>query len=165
MTIRRALEGDAEAIAVLNEDVQVVHFGHMPDRFKRPNREDLIAEITSLFDQPQIFAFIAENEDGDPEGYALSTIRTRPETALTIAAKFVELDQVAVRAESRHTGVGRSLVSEVVALAKSVGAERVELSTWDFNEGAHQFLERLGFSSIFRRFSFALDKSSGDNDS
>ena len=156
---------DAEAIAVLNEEVQRAHLARRPDRFKRPNREQLIVELVTLLGRPENFAFVAENDAGVLEGYALSTIRTRPETAITFSATYVELDQVAVRTQSRHTGIGRSLISEVVRHAKSLAVERVELSTWDFNVDAHLFFESLGFSPDFRRFSLTLEGLPGHHDS
>ena len=50
-----------------------------------------------------------------------------------------------VRREWRRHGVGRRLLDECVALARSSGLEKIELEVFTDNEGAIQLYESLGF--------------------
>ncbi|MGI9598111.1 MAG: GNAT family N-acetyltransferase [Acidimicrobiales bacterium] len=66
---------------------------------------------------------------------------------------FVELDQVVVVPTARREGVGRSLCTAVLDWAQAMGVDRVELSTWAFNEAAYRVFEGLGFAPTVRRMS------------
>ncbi len=54
------------------------------------------------------------------------------------------------------------MVAEVFNLAGQVGASRVELSVWEFNQKAQEFFTSLGFSPLMRRMALELDEVADD---
>lgn len=80
-------------------------------------------------------------------GYALARLQQQAETALTYGGLVVELDQISVDPEYRGRGLGRQLIDEVRSLASDVGADRLQLTVWEFNRHARAVFERAGFTA------------------
>ena len=56
-----------------------------------------------------------------------------------------EIESAHVHPEHRGEGVGRALVSDVIARARGLGCYRVQLTSNTARPDAHRFYERLGF--------------------
>ena len=78
--------------------------------------------------------FVAE-EDGALAGFA----------AGVVAGTDGELEMVAVRADARGQGIGRSLVETVVQWARDAGARKVMLEVRAGSAGARRLYQRVGF--------------------
>jgi GNAT superfamily N-acetyltransferase len=61
-----------------------------------------------------------------------------------------------VTARARGTGVGRRLIDRAEAVAKSLGASRLLVTTHNRRADAHAFYERLGFEFTGRRYVRAI---------
>ena len=151
MTIRRAAVGDEELLATLNSFVHDLHVHHRPDHFKRPQRTDMVAWFKSTLEKPTTRALIAE-EDDKPVGYVLAIIQYYPGNPSTEARSWLEIDQLAVDPHYRRRGIGRALVFEAIADAKTKGIDKVEAAPWSFNENTHVMFRRLGFAPKAVRF-------------
>jgi len=83
--------------------------------------------------------------DGDPPaGYTL----------LRVAADEAELLRIAVRAASRRSGVGATLLYAGLAWARARGADRVFLEVAADNGAALALYGRLGFERVGARLSY-----------
>ena len=53
--------------------------------------------------------------------------------------------------EARGGSAGRLLASVVIDWAQDLGVELIELSVWDFNEGARAFFGAMGAQPLWHR--------------
>lgn len=150
MRVRRARRGDEPRLAELNAVVQEMHRAIAPRWFKPADLNAIASYFVRMLSSEDIAVFVAQSDD-EVIGYALARVHRLPETELTYAATVVELDQISVEPAARGTGAGRQLIGEVKALAQEVGADRVQLTVWDFNEHARAVFERSGFTTAMRR--------------
>ena len=166
-SVRRASRDDAAVLAELNAVVQGLHHRAHPERF-------LPAEghgVASVFREwlgadghrdwlpgaSRTRGWLCEDHEGRALGYVIAVSREVPASPFTAAQRWVELDQIAVRDDVRHAGVGRALAAEVVAWAEALGVGEVALSVWHFNEGAQAFFTSLGFSPLHHRMHLPLE--------
>jgi ribosomal protein S18 acetylase RimI-like enzyme len=92
-------------------------------------------------------AFLAE-DGGEPVGYAFATKPDKGRSHLT---------DVYVRPAARRRGVGRALVTEVIARARELGADQLSLDVQTSNTGAATVWQRLGFREVLRFMAAPLD--------
>jgi ribosomal protein S18 acetylase RimI-like enzyme len=152
MNIRQATPKDSLLLSSLSLDVQSLHAEHHPAIFKMPEHEDF---AQSFFDEvlmdPTTRIFIAENE-GEALGCILCKLVERQENPFTFALRFLMIDQISVRPESRGQGVGAALLRQADVFAEELGLQMIQLNSWEFNVDAHRFFERHGFSKFNYRF-------------
>ncbi len=154
--IRRAIGRDAVGVAALNSAVQQLHFEQRPDWFKPPNPAAFVPTLQEWLSVESTAVFVAELDGGVLIGYVAAMRRDRPDHPLVHQAAVVELDQLVVTATHRRTGVGTSLCLAVLDWAQQQRVDRIELSTWHFNNAAYTLFERLGFAPTQRRMSLAV---------
>jgi ribosomal protein S18 acetylase RimI-like enzyme len=151
IAIRRASEADAEALSLLNADVQSLHASALPERFKPPGPDTFPATLTrTLLANPSNLVFIAE-VDSEPAGYAYAEVLHLPELPLRHAWDEVHLHHISVRPAYRRKGVASALLGSVRAAAGEIGINLVTLQVWTFNEEAQAFFRRQGFTSYMAR--------------
>ncbi|MFE9556824.1 GNAT family N-acetyltransferase [Streptomyces sp. NPDC006703] len=95
-------------------------------------------------EHPAAFAHIAEDESGEPVGFALwflnfSTWR---------GAHGIYLEDLYVRPEARGGGHGKALLTELARICVARGYERLEWSVLDWNLPAVEFYRSLGAVSM-----------------
>ena len=71
---------------------------------------------------------------------------------LHISGHVARITALAVRAEARRQGVGRSLVAATERFAEQAGCRRVEVTSGDHRPDAHAFYATLGYRVDERRF-------------
>ena len=133
LTIRPALEGDAEAIFGLIQELATYE--------KLADEVSGDAEILrrELFEAKTAEALLAE-VDGETVGYALicgtfSTFECRA---------GIWIEDIYVRPRSREAGVGRALFARIAAIALERGWPRVEWAALEWNDLALDFYAGLG---------------------
>jgi ribosomal protein S18 acetylase RimI-like enzyme len=151
VTVRRAVGGDAHALAALNRAVHDMHLARRPDYFKATRADEVTAWFRDRLDEPTTAAWIAEAE-GRPVGYVLTFFHDRGENAFCRPRRWCEIDQIAVDSAWRRRGVGRALMAAALAEAETRGLRSVELFSWAFNTDAHAMFQRLGFEPRMLRF-------------
>lgn len=105
---------------------------------------------------------MCELSTGAVVGYVIAVYRERAESPFTSAGRWVELDQIAVRADHRGVGAGRMLALAVVEWARQLAVDTVELSVWEVNATAQAFFAGLGFETLQQRRVWRLrEPSSG----
>ena len=144
--IREATRDDLLAIQKLNCEVQALHHEHFPELFK-PASEATFPdrELAKLLADPTQIILIAEI-DTEAVGYALLIIHTRPESWNRKAARFLQINHIAVTHAVRRNGVGRALVQAAEDQAQRLALNGIALDFWTFNKDAEAFYQELGFS-------------------
>jgi ribosomal-protein-alanine acetyltransferase len=133
--IRLATEADIEAIADLEADNLGV------DAWS----EGLVAEGVRG-NLPTVLYLVAE-ADGAVVGHAVASI----------VADIAELQRIAVSPAHRRSGLATGLLDEVVARARSGGADRVLLEVREDNGSALAFYAARGFVEVDRRRRYYRD--------
>ena len=154
-TIRAAVIGDEELLAKLNSLVQDLHLQRRPDHFRHTELSERAGWYKSLLEEPTARMWIAE-EQGTPVGYVLAVFHRLPENPFTQARAWCEIDQIAVDSNHRRRGIGRALVLKAIAEVRAEGIQRVEATSWAFNEETQEVFRRLGFTPKTVRFELEL---------
>jgi GNAT superfamily N-acetyltransferase len=140
--IRRALPGDARAIAEVRVDAwRSTYRGMIPDSYldamKVEDSEALWQRVLAAAPNTTS-VFVAVGDEG-VIAFAAGMMLAEPRFGLD-----AELTAIYVQPRHQRTGIGRRLVREVVAAQRAVGATGV--LTWVIaqNRGARKFYEGLG---------------------
>ena len=81
-------------------------------------------------------AFVAEDDDGTPVGFALARRR---------ASGFGTLTDLYVARDARRSGIGTELMREVLAAFRALGIEHLDLDVLASNHVARSLYARWGF--------------------
>jgi ribosomal protein S18 acetylase RimI-like enzyme len=132
MTVRRAGPEDFEAVAALwrrfdHELPPPVHAGPTDE-------EKELGEIAEILESE--IAFLAEDDDGTPLGFAL--VRRRTPALATVTDLYVAGDE-------RRRGVATELMRAVVASLREAGFEHLDLDVQATNGVARSLYGRWGF--------------------
>lgn len=132
--VRPGQVGDADAIARLLRD-----FNREFDE-PTPGLQPLTERVRELLAQGEISVLLAGK---GPDGVAV--LRFRPE--IWTRALECHLAELFVVPERRGEGLGRALVVEAIELARSRGADYMDLGTSEDDLAARALYESLGFSN------------------
>ena len=156
MIIRPAENRDIPRIYEMLGQILRLHARLRPDVF-RPDREKFTPEeLEELFKRCDRPSFVAE-EDGKCVGYALCEIKT-PKDPQMIERKVLYLDDLCVDKSKRGHGAGKAIVEFLLAYAKEIGADSLELNLWECNADAAAFYEKMGFATQSRHMEITIDK-------
>ncbi len=132
MNVRRAVPDDYEAIAELWRDFDYEIPPPIHEGPSDPEKE--LAEVAEILASE--IAFVAEDDDGEPVGFALARQRT---------PKLGTLTDLYVARDARRSGVGTELMREVLAAFGAQGIEHVDLEVVASNAVARSLYGRWGF--------------------
>jgi ribosomal protein S18 acetylase RimI-like enzyme len=132
--VRPGQVGDADAIGRLLRDFNL--------EFDEPTPElhELAERVRELLAQGEITVLLAGT---GPDGIAV--LRFRPE--IWTRALECHLAELFVVPERRGQGLGRALVVQAIELARSKGADYMDLGTGADDVAARALYESLGFSN------------------
>jgi ribosomal protein S18 acetylase RimI-like enzyme len=157
--IRQAIPQDYEALLPLFEDVDALHRQHHPERFQKPTgparERDFF--LTALAGE-QVGFFVAE-VSGELVGHVQVVVRETPPVPVLKPRHLAYIDEIVVKAAYRGRGVGRLLMAQAEAWAKTNGATAIELGVYEFNQEAQAFYRDLGYTTFHRRMGKALEES------
>jgi ribosomal protein S18 acetylase RimI-like enzyme len=144
MEIRRMTPDDYPAIVTLELEVQAIHVEGAPQRH-------IPFGVTSMESYREILADPTNNvvvavEEGEIVGYMHYEIIHTPQGEWTYARHVVHVHSLTIKQEHRRKGYGERLMEYVNEVARQQGASHVTLDVWAFNQAAHAFYERLGFT-------------------
>lgn len=152
---------DPALMAELNDDIQTLHHMMRPDIFKPFDKQGVHAFFVKVFEKPENKAFLAM--DGETAmGYVLVMLMHNPENPFMYERKYVLIDQLLVKRESRKSGIGKMLVAQAFDYARSLQIETVELNHWTNNHEARAFFARAGFTYYQEKMSIRLDMNSNN---
>ena len=157
ITIRNAERRDLEAVGKLGAMLMRTHYAFDPQRFLAPGES---AEsgyawfLGSVLDAPDGRVLVAE-EDGEIAGYVYVALEPMSWKELRGPAGFIH--DVAVREESRRTGVGSMLMRAALDWLRERGAPRVILWTAAPNEAAQRLFRTLSFRDTMVEMTMELE--------
>jgi ribosomal protein S18 acetylase RimI-like enzyme len=149
--IRPAVDDDGEALSLLGAEIQAMHAGALPWRFKPPAPDTFPPEAAiALLGLPENHFFVAE-VDGSAVGYVYAETVKQSETAAKYAFEVVYVHHLYVRPAFRRRGIGRALLDAVRTVGAEQGIARLALDVWTFNEEARTFFRGYGLKSYNER--------------
>lgn len=136
VSVRRAAETDAEAIAALSTQL-----GYPSEVSQAADR------LHSLQEHRDIRAYVAE-QDGEVIGF----VGVHAFPAFHRDGLHGYITALVVDEKRRGSGAGRALMQAAEAWFAERGVKRVNLTTALHREDAHAFYERLGYTFTGKRF-------------
>ena len=149
--IRAAQPRDLEGVYVIFSLADQLHRQAHPEIFKEADDPDDIKDylLTSI-QAGEAALFVAENEAGIL-GAVIAWERQAPEIPMLVPRRYLSVDNLVVAEGFRRLGVGEALMERVHLWAKDRGLKEVQLTVWDFNEGARAFYQRLDYEMLHHR--------------
>lgn len=143
MVIRALNENDYEPLAQLYLQLDAMHVNARPDCFVPRKSEEVYPKDAFLHNlaYPDCIEYGAF-EDDRLVAFASATLWR--ESGMRKDLKTVCLDNIFVLPAYRRRGIAAKLFAEIEAWANIQGAIRLELHTWDFNEGAIAMYKTAG---------------------
>lgn len=123
--------------------MQQLHRKHVdgrPDLYKEMEHPYSEEKFSELIHQKDMICIIAE-EEGKALGLCFVSFRSR--TGM-IQRRTAYMDDLCVDEACRRQGIGRKLFAYAEKRAKEMGAERLDLMVWGFNEEAVAFYQSEG---------------------
>ena len=133
MTIRRWKYEDILAISNMEKEC----FPEEPWSFQM---------LAASFATENFFGVVAE-DGGEVVGYG----------GITVAADSADIDNVAVTEAFRRSGIGRSIIDNLLDIAKEHGAKKVFLEVRVSNSPAMELYLRCGFKGVYARTRYYPD--------
>ena len=148
--IRFAREEELGRVNELRKEVNDLHVEGRPDIFKPGFQAELQDYVYEIWKDPNKELLVAE-KDGVICGFAVVNLVNKPETPFMFARTFLDVDEFCVAKEYRRQGVATEMIAFIKDYAREKGFQRLELNMWEFNEGALDFYESVGFKT-YRRY-------------
>jgi ribosomal protein S18 acetylase RimI-like enzyme len=144
MRVRRASTADYAAVAEMWR--QFDHEIPPPVHEGPADVEKELAEVAQILDSET--AFVAEDDDGRPVGFALARRRTPALATLT---------DLFVSREARRSGIGTELMRAVLGAMREQGIEQLDLEVLASNAVARSLYARWGFKDDVVVMAAAVD--------
>jgi ribosomal protein S18 acetylase RimI-like enzyme len=156
MVVREALPADFPAISRLFEEVDQLHSEAEPGVFQNPVPSGRSPQfLDRKLDALDVGMFVAE-QAGEVVGFAIVRLSSAPDIPVLRPRRFAYLEDIVVAARVSRHGIGRALMRQVEAWAENQGADRVELTVWEFNRNAIDFYAALGYRTDYRWMSRSI---------
>ena len=145
MEIRKLAESDYDQVIELYEALDEFHVQARPDFFVHRAKEQVYPKDDYLHN----LSYPGGLEMGAFESERLVGIVRATlweESGMVKGVKTVCLDDIFVLSAYRRRGIAARLFMEVERWAKEQGAVRLDLYTWDFNQGAIAMYQAMGMT-------------------
>lgn len=150
-SIREATLRDYEALCEVIEVVDSLHREALPHVYRKPDGPARDRGfISGIIADANHALFVAER-DGRVIGLVHVLVRWTPDIPIVVPRRYAVIENIVVRENYRRFGVGRALVERAHQWALDKGITQVELTVWEFNQGAIAFYEKLGYETASRR--------------
>ena len=136
--LRSVRPGDYAAAERLLGELYEVHSVGRPELYGAVQRHLNAYFFESMLTNEDMLALAAE-QDHELVGICIASLLN---FSGNTRIKTVCVDQLVVTASHRHRGVGRMLLFEMEKRAKRLGAKRIDLTVWSFNQDAIAFYEK-----------------------
>lgn len=129
-----------EQVDRLMGQLHQVHVEGRPDFFLPLEHPYGRGKYEQLLEDENVIA-LAAKEEGKVRGICFVVMR---ESSGMVKLRTAYVEDLAVDPDFRRRGLGKALFLEAKNRAKKLGAERIDLMVWGFNEEARRFYESLG---------------------
>jgi GNAT superfamily N-acetyltransferase len=156
--LREATDQDYAGLCEVFAEVDALHAEALPHVFQPIDGPARTREyFASIIADPDAGLFVAESE-GRIVGLVDVRIHETPPVPMLVPRRYAIIDAIAVRKGHQRKGVGRALMERAEQWAHDRGLSEVSLNVWEFNRGAIEFYERLGYATALRRMKRTIDK-------
>ena len=148
LTIRDVVETDFDLVESFIKELHYSHVAHRPDVF--------VPEGFAYDREKDFLPYIAANGgvgllaqvDGVPAGVCMCSVREIDNSSL---GRYVDchVSDLVVSPQFRRQGIAKLLMTEAERKAKALGAERISLTVWRFNESAQALYQGLGYDDLW----------------
>jgi ribosomal protein S18 acetylase RimI-like enzyme len=157
MRVRPASADDVPALARLNAEVQELHRAALPHHYRDAPLGEIEDWMRRLLGDPDVSILLADQEeDGGAVGFAVVRREDSPGNTFALPRVRAMVEGIGVAAAARRRGAGRALMAAAEDLARAWGATAVALDVQSFNEEAHRFYRKLGYTTATHRMSKRL---------
>lgn len=155
-TIREARPEDVPELRRTYGQLDTYHFEALPHLFRAPDDPIAARELLTAIEDVNTALLVAER-DGCLAGFVgARVVETGPSDPVYQPRRFAYVDDMAVLPAFRRAGIGRALLDAVEEWARKREVETIELTVFEFNEGARLLYERAGFHTLQRRMQKGL---------
>lgn len=140
MIIRDMTFDDYQDVDELMQQLHRIHVEGRPDLFQELEHPYSKEEYEELVQNPEVVSILAE-EDAGIAGLCFVCLRDR---SGMVEMKTAYMDDLIVSESYRGRGIASQLFSEAEKRVKLMGAERLDLMVWSFNDDARAFYEAQG---------------------
>jgi GNAT superfamily N-acetyltransferase len=150
-TIRKAVPGELEDLYTIFSLADNLHREAHPEIFQEvSDPSDIKDYFKTRIQSDDSVVFIAEVRS-KIIGAVIASIRQTPDYSLLIPRILVSVENLIVVEEFRHQGVGLALMKRIHLWASERDLKHIELTVWDFNEGAQAFYKNMGYEMLHHR--------------
>ena len=136
---------DVNPLYAIFSETDRLHRDAYPDIFQVIENPSGVKDYyLSCIEDPNAVILIAE-KFSSIVGALICTIRTSPDTPVLVPRKYGCIENVTVEKTQRKQGIGKRLIAHAQQWAKERGASAMELTVWEFNQGAMKFYQQLGY--------------------
>ena len=140
MQIRDMKLEDYNDVDRLMAQVHKIHVEGRPDLYVNVEHIYSMEQYKKMVEDEDMISVIAEDQ-GMVVGICFVSMRAR--TGM-VNRRTAYMDDLCVDETYRGKGIGKILYEHVKVRAKKMGAERLDLMVWSFNENAIRFYEEMG---------------------
>lgn len=151
INIRRAKNSDSRELGELFEEADILHRRALPQVFQKPQDAKWYEKYLEKIFSDKNAALLVAEEEGELVGLVLVWVRQSANIPILVPRKFAVMENLVVKKEFRKKGIGRQLVEAAEEWIKKEGANLIELNVWEFNQGARDFYEKLGYQTVSRK--------------
>lgn len=163
MIIRQANPQDYGALSTLIEQVDNLHRRQLPHVFQKADQSTTQRDyILGLIAAENVGVFVAEQENR-LIGFVVVLVRLTPDIPILVKRCYALIENIGVAEDYQSQGVGKALMGRAHQWAAENGANRVELTVYEFNQAAKDFYESLGYHTESRRMSIKLEYKSQED--
>jgi ribosomal protein S18 acetylase RimI-like enzyme len=150
--IRVATMDDYDGLCALYLEADTLHHSAAPDAFASPadppRSRELIAET---LDDAKSALFVAiGNQTRAVLGFARLNIRPASRHPALSQHDVGWVDELVVKRDNHRSGIGSALMAHAQRWFRDRGVSDFRLTVWEFNSGAIEFYERLGYETLMR---------------
>jgi len=144
-TIREATRADLDPLYEIFSEADSLHRAVHPEIFQKARHTNTLKEYykTCILD-PSMAIFVAEQNDLIC-GAIICTLHSAPDNPILVPRKYGTIENIVVLSAHQRQGIGKHLMKRAHQWANAMEATSVELTVWDFNQGAQDFYRGLGY--------------------
>lgn len=148
--VRDARDSDFKQLVALFSEENRFHAKLVPDYIQIT--DDLLTktELHEFITSEDTHIFVCETES-QVVGAVIVGICKRKEDRWNKSLETAYIGDLIVSVHARRMGVGKRLMTEAMAWARTKNLDSVELHVWQSNSKAIRFYESLGFTTIQHR--------------
>lgn len=137
--IRKLTTNDFEIVESVIAKLHKIHVDNRPDFYIENEHQISKKEYKAMLNNQDKIS-IAYIVDDKIAGVCLATIKDKIE-------KSIYIDEIFVLEDFRHQGIATKLYKQVESIANNIGAKRIDLTVWQFNNTAINFYKSLGMKT------------------